>query len=80
MITCPRRQVIITSVASSPIASESQAPCSIFAMLELKNATSTVRNSVASGASLRREVPHSIRATATNSTVLRMKVPVTATP
>ena len=79
-IIWPVRHVIITIAATSPIASESHAPCSIFAMFELKNATSTVRNSAASGASLRHDVPHSSRATATNSSVLRMNVPVTATP
>ena len=78
--TWPRRQLIITIDSRSPIASGSQAPCSTFAMFALKNATSTVRNSTAIGASLRQEVPHSRRATARNSRVLRMNVPVTATP
>ena len=43
-------------------------------MLALKNATSTVRNSAAIGASLRFDVPQRKRATARKSTVLRMKV------
>ena len=67
-ITWPLRQLIITIEITSPIASDSQAPCSTLAMLELKNATSTVRNSTATGASFRLGVPHSHRATARNST------------
>ena len=39
-----------------------------------------LRRARLTGASLRQAVPHSSRATATKSSVLRMKVPVTATP
>jgi hypothetical protein len=35
-MTWPRRQVIITIDITSPIASDSHAPCSTLAMLELK--------------------------------------------
>jgi hypothetical protein len=49
-------------------------------MLALKNVVSTMRNSAATGRIRRLLVPQSSRATATNSSVLRMKVPVTATP
>ena len=79
-IIWPRRQLIITIDITSPITRGSHAPCSTFAMFALKNATSTVRNSTAIGASFRLAVPQSRRATARNSTVLRMNVPVTATP
>ena len=79
-IICPRRQLIITTERTRPIASGSHAPCAIFAILALKNAISTVRNSATTGASLRLGVPQISRATAMNSSVLRMKVPVTATP
>ena len=79
-IIWPRRQLIITIDTTNPTASGSQAPCSTLAMLELKNATSTVRNRIATGASLRLAVPHRNLATARNRMVLRMNVPVTATP
>ncbi len=78
--TCPRRQLIITIDRTSAIASDSHAPCSTLAMLEAKNATSTVRNRAAIGTSRCLDVPHRKRATARKSSVLRMNVPVTATP
>ncbi len=52
-IACPRRQLIITIDITSPMANDSHAPCSTLATLELKNATSTVRNSAASESQLR---------------------------
>ena len=76
----PLRQVIITPAMTRPTASGSQAPSVILARFEVKNATSTVRNRVPRMASLHRGVFHSARATARNRIVLRMKVPVTATP
>ena len=79
-ISWPRRQVIITIEITSATTSGSHAPCSTLAMLAEKNDTSTVKNRTTIGTSLRFGVPQSSRATAAKSTVLRMNVPVTATP